>query len=387
MDTNINAFGGINKTRKLRVLFIITQSELGGAQQFILQFIGQAQKDAYEFTVAVGTDGNRSLADILVSQNINIATLPLLKRNIRPISDFLAIRQTRNLIDKIKPDTLFLVSSKAGFIGALAAKNSKTRPKVIYRIGGWSFNDPRPAWQKSLWRFLEKLSAPWKDIIILNNTHDLNQAKGIGIKPCEKLVLIHNGLDPYKINFLSKNDARIKLGLSLDKKVIGTIANFYPTKGLENIIETAVKIKRDDVMFCIIGDGAGRPNLEKLIRDNNLEEKVILVGRKESASSYLTAFDVFLLPSVKEGFPWAILEAMAAKLPIIATRVGAVPEIIENGVSGYIVESRNPDQIAQHITTLLGSESKAKEMGIQAHQRLIFAFNIESTIHQIEKLL
>src|SRR3989344_3342889 len=334
MDTNINALGGINKTRKLRVLFIITQSELGGAQQFILQFIGQAQKDAYEFTVAVGTDGNRSLADILVSQNINIATLPLLKINIRPISDFLAIRQTRNLIDKIKPDTLFLVSSKAGFIGALAAKNSKTRPKVIYRIGGWSFNDPRPAWQKSLWRFLEKLSAPWKDIIILNNTHDLNQAKGIGIKPCEKLVLIHNGLDPYKINFLSKNDARIKLGLSLDKKVIGTIANFYPTKGLENIIETAVKIKRDDVMFCIIGDGAGRPNLEKLIRDNNLEEKVILVGRKESASSYLTAFDVFLLPSVKEGFPWAILEAMAAKLPIIATRVGAVPEIIENGVSG-----------------------------------------------------
>lgn len=387
MNSNINAFGGTNLMPKKRVLFVVTQSELGGAQQFILQFISQVKKDAYDFTVAVGSDGNRSFADTLAGININVVTLSSLKRNISPISDLKAIGQIKKLIRKIKPDTLFLISSKAGFIGSLAAQSCHPRPKVVYRIGGWTFNDPWPTWIKSLWRFLEKISAPWKDIIIVNNTHDLNQAKEMGIKPREKLILVHNGLDPYKINFLSRDEARIKLGLPLHQKIIGTIANPYPAKGLEYLIEAASKIDRDDVLWCVIGDGVRLQELKRLVTQKGLTDRVFLVGRREPAASYLGAFDLFVLPSVKEGFPWAVLEAMAAKLPIIATRVGAVPEIIEDGVSGYIVEPRNSDQIAERVVTLLDNDSRALEMGIQAHQRVLFAFNIEVTIHQIEKLL
>ncbi|MBP9822419.1 MAG: glycosyltransferase family 4 protein [Candidatus Pacebacteria bacterium] len=387
MDSHINAFGAVNSGPKKKVLFIITQSELGGAQQFILQFISQAKKESYDFTVAVGANGDRSLADTLASMNINVCTLPSLKRNISPFSDLLSIRQIKKLIQKIEPDTLFLSSSKAGFIGSLAAQSCNPRPKVIYRIGGWSFNDPRPNWQKSLWRFLEKLSARWKDIIIVNNNHDLNQAKEMGIKPTQDVVLIHNGLDPYKIDFLSRDGARVKLGLSLEPKIIGTIANFYPAKGLEYLIDAAAQLKQENILWCIIGNGTNKAKFEKLIGEKNLKDKVFLASRREPAASFLNAFDLFLLPSVKEGFPWAVLEAMAAKLPIIATRVGAVPEIIQDGTNGFIIEPRNPDQIAGKVMTLLNNESRAKEMGIQAHQRLLFAFNIDSTIRQIEKLI
>lgn len=387
MDAPINAFGSVPSAPKKRILFVVTQSELGGAQQFILQFIKQADKDSYDMAVAIGADGDGSLTIALAEIGITIFKLSSLKRNASPILDLKAIGQIKKLISGFKPDTLFLNSSKAGFIGAWAAKSCHPRPKVIYRIGGWTFNDPWPVWEKRLWQTLEKISAPWKDIIIVNNTHDLAQAKKIGIKPRQSLVLIHNGLDPYKINFLEKDEARSKLGLPLSKKIVGTIANLYPAKGLEYLIEAAQITGREDTMWCIIGDGEGRARLEKIIKDKGLEGKVVLAGRREQAARYLTAFDLFVLPSVKEGFPWAVLEAMAAKLPVIATKVGAVPEIIEDGVNGYIVEPKNPEQISKRVMSLLDNNSRAQEMGIQAHQRILFAFNIETTIHQIEKLL
>ena len=387
MDAHINAFGGTHSAPKKRVLFVVTQSEMGGAQQFIFQFIKHIEKDSYDISVAVGSDGDGSLSRALIELGIPVFILSALKRGINPISDLRSIGQIKKLIQKIKPETIFLGSSKAGFVGAWAAQSCFPRPKVIYRIGGWSFNDPSPTWQRKLWQILEKISAPWKDIIIVNNTHDLTQAKEMGIKPREGVVLVHNGLDPYKIGFLTREEARVQLVLPHSKKVIGIIANFYPAKGLEYAIEAASKIDRDDVVWCVIGDGMGRFTLKRMIEDAGLVEKVLLVGRKEDASQYLHAFDLFVLPSVKEGFPWVILEAMAAKLPIIASRVGAVPEIIEDGISGYVVEPRDSDQIAERVATLLDNTHKAQEMGIQAHQRLLFAFNIETTIHQIEKLL
>lgn len=387
MDAHINAFGGTIQRPKKKVLFIITQSEIGGAQQFIIQFIKQVGKDSYDISVAVGSDGDGSFSRTLIELEIPVFVLSTLKRNISPIYDVVAINQTKKLIQKLKPDTILLGSSKAGFIGSLAARYCQPRPKVIYRIGGWTFNDPWPSWKKYLWKKLEKISASWKDVIVVNNNNDLIQAKEMGIKPRQNIVLIHNGLDPYKIEFIERDIARSQLGIQPSKKVIGTIANFYPSKGLKYLVEAATKISREDVVWCVIGDGAERHTLNKLINENGLTEKVLLVGRKDRAAEYLTAFDIFLLPSIKEGFPWAVLEAMAAKLPVIAARVGAIPEIIEDGVSGLIIEPGNPGQIADRVTMLLNNESKAREMGIQAHQRVLFAFNSETTILQVEKLL
>lgn len=387
MDTNINGFNSLASAPKKRVLFIITQSESGGAQQFILQFAKRLEKTTHDIAVAVGSDGDNSLVHTLMEIGIPVCALPALKRNINPIYDLLAARQIKKLIRSFQPDTLFLNSSKAGFVGAWAALSSNHKLRVIYRIGGWSFNDPGSMFKKQMSIVLEKISANWKDVIIVNNNHDLEQAKRIGITPREELIMIHNGLDPYSLDFIPKEVARKELNLPQSKKIVGTIANFYPAKGLEYLIESAKITNRDDTIWCIIGDGRGRFELEKQIEKNNLLDKIILLGKKETASKYLKAFDVFILPSVKEGFPWSILEAMSAKLPVIATNVGAVPEIIEDGLNGYIVEPRNPQEISERVHTLLDSSSVAQEMGIQAHQRILFAFSIDKTIHQIEKLL
>ena len=402
---------------------------MGGAQRFLYNFLNRIS-NRYDILVATGSprwsygeagqshekagsDGGSELAEKLKSLNIDVFKLENLKREISPASDIRACYEIRDLINKFKPDTLFLLSSKAGFLGSFTAKFllGNVRPKVIYRIGGWSFNDPWSKWKKKLWTIAEKKSAPWKDIIIVNNSHDLKQAEKLGIKPKNKIVLIHNGIDPYKLDFLPHDEARFKLfsakggsasgGENLSgnlpagrqeffqaNTIIGTVANLYPTKGIKYLIEVAEYFRNNEgVVFAVIGDGLERKNLELLITNYRLQHKVFLLGQIPDAHKLMPAFDVFVLPSVKEGFPWAIIEAMAAKLPVIATRVGAVPEIIENGKNGFIVELANPTALAGKIKELLASDHLYKEFAIQGHQTVLFNFSEDKMVKEIEALL
>ena len=248
-----------------------------------------------------------------------------------------------------------------------------------------------------MWILLEKISANWKDLIIVNNLHDMEQANKLGIRPKEKIALVYNGIDAYKTNFLSPTEAKLKLFEKIakysgkifqTKNVIGTIANFYPAKGLENLIKAAREFKDDkDTVFILVGDGVQRENLEWQIKNYGLENKVFLIGYLPKAFQYLTAFDIFVLPSVKEGFPWSILEAMNAKLPIIATRVGAVSEIIEDNKNGMLVEPAKPEQIAAKLRKLINDNRLRQEFGIQAHQTVLFKFPLEKVVKEIEALL
>jgi len=302
----------------------VTQSEFGGAQRFIYTLIsGLTQKymrvDAeYEFVVGAGPDGDdeTGILSVLEKQGIKTVHLKNLRRSINPFFDILGLFKIKNLLKKEKPDILFLCSSKAGFLGSLAAatnpKSQTPNPKTIYRIGGWTFNDPWPKWKKKLYLWIEKISARWKDIIVNNVESDRKQAIKLGIKPRDKVITIYNGIGDLK--FLSREEARKFLKLRNSDFVIGTIANDYPSKGLKYLKKAMENI---DGRLVIIGKG------NRFIPE---------------AYKYLKAFDVFVLASVKEGFPWTILEAIKAKIPIVATCVGAVPEIIDECIEPGNVE-------------------------------------------------
>ena len=390
---------------KKRILFVITQSAMGGAQRFLYNLLAQIN-DRYDIKVAVGSDGGNELIERIKLLNIEVSVLENLKREISPAKDIKACFEIRDLINQFRPNTLFLLSSKAGFLGSLASRFlidhssfviSHSSLKVIYRIGGWSFNDPWPNWKKKLWINLERISAPWKDVIIVNNERDYNQAKELKIKPREKMALIYNGLDIYKMEFIPREEARLKLFEKISRHsgrifqtetIIGTVANLYPAKGLATLIEVAEHFKNNNTMvFFIIGGGPEYHNLKLKIENLKLEKKVYLLGNIPNAKEYLQAFDVFVLPSAKEGFPWALIEAMAARLPVIATRVGAIPEIIEDRQNGFIVNPNKPEQIAKTITEIINSDYLKKELAIQAHQTVLFKFTEDKMIKEIESLL
>lgn len=344
---------------KKKILFLVTQSEFGGAQRFIYNLVTNLNQDKYSIAVAAGLEGDNEngLLFALEKKGIDTGHLRYLRRSINPFFDFLGVIEILKLIKKEKPDILFLCSSKAGFLGSWAGKNKIK--KVIYRIGGWTFNDPWPKWKKKLYIWIEKISAGWKDYIINNAESDKQQAIKIGIKPQRGILTIYNGIDADKLKFLNKGEAGNFLRLNNSDFVVGTIANDYPTKGLKYLREVEGKLQ---------------------------DIKLVILSNIPDAYKYLKAFDIFVLSSVKEGFPWVILEAMSAGVPIIATKVGAIPEIIQNNENGILIEPKSPKAIIDAVKLLMDNKDLMRKLAINGRKTVIEKFNLEKMINRYVEL-
>jgi glycosyltransferase involved in cell wall biosynthesis len=384
-----------NYKEKRRIFCVITQGHEGGAQRFVSQLAHNLDGEKFLLHIVWSASSGTGLAHALPA-GVAHTTLNHLRRAVSPWHDFQAIYELRRHMREFRPDVVLCVSSKAGFIGSRAAHGLRSEfpnMKVIYRIGGWTFNDPWPAWKKKLYIWLERLSASWKDIIVLNNSHDFQQARELGIRPRHELLKIYNGLDAY-LPFLERETARAFLDHRIPESyqrnpspwLVGTVANLYETKGVETLIDAATRTEAT-VRFVVIGDGPLQRTLEQSIIRAGLSHRFFLLGRIKDAWKYLPGLDAFVLPSLKEGFSWALLEAMAAKIPIVATRVGAAPEMIEHGTSGLLCEPGDAEGLARSIMQLLKDSELRQSMTIDAHQRVLNTFTLREMMSQYEKLL
>jgi len=388
-----------------KIIFLVTQSEMGGAQRYIYE-VSKALAERHEILVAAG-EGDGELFDKISKSKIQNPKLQLktqklkyLARTPNPYVLISAIAEIRRVLKEEKPDVLFLCSTTAGLLGSiaggLASRGEAKPPRVIYRIGGWAFRDPRPGWKNWLIFWAEKLTARFKDLIIVNSEYDWRIAVEKKIASPEKIIKICNGLDIDSLNFLPREEARQYFVTryripDTGYQLIGCVANFYKTKGLEYLIESArllnTKYRIPDTKYIVIGEGKERPKLEALIKKHDLENQVILAGRMTDAYRYLKAFDIFVLPSLKEGFPWVILEAMAAELPIVATNIGALPEVIDDGLNGCLTKSSDSQALAEKIKWLMGHAQEAKVMGIEAKLKLVKKFSLQDMIESTEKAI
>jgi len=371
-----------------KIIYLVTQSDFGGAQKYVFELASNLPPDQYKIIVAAGSEGDGELFSRLADfANIKTIKLKNLKRLPSILGALRAIKEIEKLLFAEKPDILHLNSSAAGVLGSLAAKKYKNKTclplRVIYTAHGWAFSEPGFLKQK-IYLFLEKITAKYKDIFIVLSEKDKQMALKYKIAPLKKIIKIYNGINPVDLNFLEKQEARKILGVS---PALGNIANFYKTKGLGYLIEAMYILQQQgkDIGLVIIGDGPERKSLEKQIAKYNLEKNVFLLGKKTKASRYLKAFDIFVLPSVKEGFPFVILEAMSAEIPIIATTVGAIPEILENEKSGILVPPKNSKALVGAIIELLDSPQKQKNLAENAKQKLA-NFSLSQTLSQTYSL-
>lgn len=334
---------------KKKILYLITQSEWGGGQEYVFNLASNLPKDRFEAMVMAG-EGNGDLFKALKSQNIPYNRLKWTKRSINPVFDLLALFELITVFKKEKPDVIHLNSSKIGFLGSLAAKLCFSKTKIIYTAHGWVFNEPLSPIIKKIYFWIEKISAPWKNEIICVCESDKQIALQNNFH--SQITTIHNAVNPEQLNFLSKDEARNNLKLKADDLIIGTIANFYKTKGLAFLIEATSLLTKDfpALKTVIIGEGPERNNLELLIKNLGLENNAILTGTLPEAHRYLNALDLFILSSVKEGLPYAILKAMAAEIPIVATRVGGLPEILPENI---LIQPGNAQKLADKIKIML----------------------------------
>lgn len=357
-----------------KIFYVVTQSEFGGAQRYIFDLAMNLPTEEFVTTVLAGGDGK------LLSKfnNSKVATKHLkhMVREISPLKDLLAYLELRRIFKKEKPDIVHLNSSKAGVIGAFAASSAGV-PKIIYTVHGFVFNEPMSELKRKIYLAAEKISAKKKTKIICVSNFDKNTGIKNNIAPENKFTTVHNGLE--EISFLSQEEAREKLSLPVGKKIIGTIANYYPTKGLEYLIDAAKKVtdKNNNICFSVMGSGALKEDLEKRIEESNIKDKFILLGQVDDGEKYLKAFDYYVCSSVKEGLPYSVIAAMQAGLGIVSTNVGGIPELI-NEQTGILVEPKNPAELATGIEKLINSESN--ELGENAKAYADDFFSLEKMV-------
>ncbi len=374
------------RPRQRRILYIITKSVWAGAAKYVFDL---ATNLSDEFEVSVAAGGQNRLARKIKEKNIPYFEIYNFQRNIHIFKEIFSFFEVLSLIFQLKPDIIHTNSSKAGGIAGVAGWLYKIlsgqKLCLVFTAHGWALTEDRPRWQIRLIKFFSKLTVLFYDKIICVSDYDRHLAVQNKIAPADKLISIHNGIDIKAISFLSREQAQQKLLGQTSSLVIGTIAEWTKNKGLFYLLKAAKRIK-ESFALVLIGSGEN-PDKEKIydyVKKHNLKN-VHLIEFIPEAASYLKAFDIFVLPSVKEGLPYTILEAMAAQVPIIATRVGGIPEMIKKDC-GLLIPSKNSRQLAEKILYLINSPKKGQRMTQRAEQRVNEEFSLEKMVEQTKNV-
>ncbi len=379
---------------KKKIIYFITKANWGGAQKYVFDLASEMnEKGDYEIIVAYGKpfgELNKKL------KKIGIRTIEIdeLERDVNLLGEFKVAKNFWKILKDEKPDIIHLNSPKIGGLGAFLGRLANIN-KIIYTAHGWTFNEKRPLWQIILIKYFSWLTILLSHKTIVLAKKEYKQVIDWFFVNDKKLIHIYNGIKP--IYFLNRDQAQENFAGKVlnDDLVIGTIAELHKNKGLKYGIKAFKKLVRENknlpnrqtgLKFIIIGEGEDREYLEKKLNKYGLNDNVFLVGAIDDASKYLKAFDIFLLPSVKEGFPFALLEAGLAKLPVISTEVGGIPELISDGENGILVEDKEEDEIEDALRVLISDEGLRDKYSEALYEKVKEEFSFETMLENTEDL-
>ena len=371
----------------MKILYIITKSNWGGAQRHVYDLATNAREKGNDVVVALGGEG--VLRDRLRESNITTRPIGSMKRDVHLADDTASLADIFRIIREVKPDVLHLHSPKAAGLGSFAGKLLGVK-KIIYTVHGWAFNEDRSLAQKMVICFFSWLTMMFSTHVINISEKELSQSQMFPLVT-KKLRLIRLGIKPpiFYSTASAHHFLQSKTTEPLSKKVIiGTIAELHNNKGLSYAINALAILVQSfpNFIFFIIGEGERRDDLESLIKAKGLEKHVILAGYVSHAAEYLKGFSIFLLPSIKEGLPYTLIEAGYAGIPVVATTVGGIPEIIDDMKCGVLVQPKKSEEIFHALEFLIDHKNIQREYARNLQEKVRTVFNLDTMLVATFKL-
>lgn len=376
----------------MKIVYLITKSNFGGAQRYVFDLALGARSAGHDVVACSGGEG--LLVEKLKGEHIRTRTVEGLQRDIALAAEWKGLRALIHMLREEQPDVLHCNSSKAGLLGGLAGRivnmlhvfSRKKAMRIVFTGHGWAFNEDRGDFQ----RFLIGV-AHWCTIFFAHIVIAVSEKTAQDIRRLPmvsgRVVVVHNGVTP--IPLFSREDARRRLGIPLDLPedvlVIGTAAELHKNKGLTYAlsgIAQLLRVKPFALRYVICGEGEERAALTKQIAELGLGDVVTLAGYQHESARLLKAFDIFLLPSITEAFPYAILEAGHAGLATIATAVGGIPEAIDDMESGILIQPKNGGEVARALQYLCEHPEKRTYFGAQLEARVGTRFNVAKMVEE-----
>lgn len=350
-------------TIQMKIVYGITKSNFGGAQRYVFDLACEAKRRGHDVAVLCGGDG--VLVKKLQGEGVRIISIPDFGRDINLLKDAKGLLFILRRILQEKPDVFHINSAKMGGAGIFVGRLFGVR-QIIFTAHGWAWNEPRPIWQKALIKFFSWLTVVFTHKTICVSEETRRQISGWPFIK-NKLRVVYNGID--KFDLLPRQNQTF---------TVGTIAELHKVKGLDILLKAWSKfVRKNPAQLVIIGEGDERENLEKMAKDMGISDSVKFRGFVDNARRELASFDIFVLASRSEAMPYVPLEAGLAKLPVIATSVGGVPEIIESGITGILVPKEDPEAIFSSLVLLTEDAHLRERLGEALYKKVKEEFSQE----------
>lgn len=298
-----------------------------------------------------------------------------------PISSIIALGR---LIREERIDVVHIHSQEMGMTARPLARIAGAR-RIIYTPQTIDIRQVR--WFR-LYILIERFLAKFTDIIISVNNVDYLRLIQWGIPSC-KVKMIPNGIDTNMANSnVNSDQIRRDLGVELGKPLVMQVGRLSDQKDPLSFIEGAARVLNElpEAQFLLVGEGPLKESIESKIQALGLVEKVLLAGWQPDASRLMPGADIVTLTSLWEGTPYSLLEAMASCKPVVTTSVNGCIEIVEDGVTGYIVPAKDPISWAERVTNLIMNPTLAIDMGQRGHERVVEKFSIQKMVNQLDNL-
>lgn len=345
--------------RKPRLLIVITLAETGGAQTYVRNLL-PAVVGRYDVTVAAHGGGPL----IASSEHVGARFVPLrwVRRGIHPVRDLAALVELWRLCRQVRPDIVHLNSSKVGILGALASALAGV-PVRIFTAHGWAFSAAEGTMAGRTYRLLHRLVRPLLTWVVC--VSESERSAGLAAGACDEArsQVIVNGVAARSV-------------VAGPRRGIVSVTRLRVPKDILTLVR-AVALQPDLPRVTVLGDGPDRGVAEAELEERGIADRVELVGDVEDPMPFLDRAQVFVLSTLSEGLPMAVLEAMSAGLPVVASAVGGIPEIVADGETGFLVPPADPQRLGEALLDLIRDAGRAARLGDAGRAAVSARFDVE----------
>lgn len=372
---------------KVRVLRIFSRLNIGGPSIHVVLLSAGLDRSSYETTLVVGREGDSegNFLGLAASKNVVPLIVPTLGRAIRPLDDLRSLIALYRVMARERPHVVHTHTAKAGALGRVAALVSGV-PVVVHTFHGSVFSGYFGKLGSLVYKTAEQWLARTTDAIIGISPSVANELASHELTPRHGIRIIPLGLELDVFASATRENGgalRERLGLTPDSKLIGCVGRLAPVKDLPTLLHAVHSLS--DVHLAIVGDGPERAELESLRDRLGLSSRVHFTGFLSQLETVYPAFDCAVSSSRNEGTPVALIEAMAAGVPVVATAVGGTPDLLRGGELGKLVPSADPRALANALAEVLDTEPPADHVA-RTRAAVIETYGSARLVRDIERL-
>jgi len=382
------------KSEPIRILRVIARLNMGGPALHVAYLSKGLAERGYATTLAAGrlARGEDSMAFVAEELGVDVVHVPQLHREVSPIYDPVTVTRLVQEIRRVRPQILHTHTAKAGAVGraaALLAGNARP-PVIVHTFHGHVLRGYFDPIRTEIFRETERTLARYTTRLVAVGPQVRDDLVSLGVAKAEKFSVIRLGIDlESRVQGVDgRSELRRLFGVPEERFVVGWIGRMTAIKRVQDLLHAFRRLrdKGVDATLCLVGDGPDRVDVERLASELDIARDTLFVGYQRDVASYYAFFDTLVLASANEGTPVVAIEALAAGRPVVATRVGGLPDVVTEGQDGFLVDPGDVQALADALEPLARDAALRERLGAAGRARVIPRYRVSRLIDDVDAL-